>query len=146
MRIRCSALHAILILSYFLSSGCYAQSNSVTYHCPNIDDISSNEIRTDFNNKSISWKINNSFDAINDSAIAFTQASLKRKDNESYDMSVTCLYKTKNNKMLSLSPSPNFYHSIDGLSEKSLGAYWKKINSDTLDCQKSAKDCGFLIR
>lgn len=146
MRNRGSALPAILIVSYFLSSGCYAQSNSVTYHCPNIDDISSHEIRTDFNKKSISWKINNDFNAIDDSAIAFKQASLKRKDNESYDMNVTCLYETKNNKVLSLSPSSNFYHSVDALSEKSLGAYWKKIDSDTLECSKSVKECGFQLR
>lgn len=97
------------------------------------------------NNKDVRWEIKNNFIA-NDRPIEFKKAMLIKSGKNSYDMLVRCIYKTKENRKLILSPIASFHWYVDGLAEKALGRDWYKTSQGNLACTRSPKNCGFIFR
>lgn len=136
---------AIVLLSSNLIA--HAKNTSVSYRCPTIEEANSiQDIRTSINDKDVHWEIKNTNPIRNDKPIEFKKAVLKNKDNNSYDMLVTCIYRTKENQKLIFSPLPSFNWYVDAVAEKALGTGWYKLANGNLECTKSILNCGFIFR
>ena len=136
---------AIVLLSSSLLA--HTKNISVSYRCPTIEEANSiQDIRTSIHNKNVHWEIKNSNPISYDKPIAFKKAVLKKRDNNSYDMFVSCIYRTKENQKLIFSPLPSFHWYVDAVAEKALGTSWYKLANGNLECTKSILNCGFIFR
>lgn len=148
MRIKKIILLIFLAFSSIFYTFSYAALKSIAYHCPKADEIDlKGEIRTLFNEKDIYWQVDSqNISRLNDNATEFVKVILKQKYDQSYDMSVSCIYRTEHNMQLVISPIPSWHFYTDGVAEKTLGNNWIRAETRNLECSKSENDCGFMLR
>lgn len=137
---------ALAIASISGSLPAYAKLDSVSYRCPTIEEAGEiGPIRTSIHNKTAHWEVKNNLSIRGDKASEFKKAVL-RYDNKSYDMTVRCIYKTKENQKMILGPLASFNWYVDAVAEKALGSSWHKMPNGNLECTKSILNCGFIFR
>lgn len=103
---------------------------------------------TIINNKTVNWEImtNSKTSLHDDQPVEFMKVILKRKDSDSYDRSVSCVYRSKSNYIYILKPMSSFHWYVDGAAEKALGNSWHSIANGNLECKNSAKNGHFQFR
>lgn len=136
----------VTLISSIISFGAIAKNKVVPYHCPTIQDTSNPYVRTTYSDKSVEW-YNDSHNYIAfDKAVEFVGVVLAKKDSDSFDRDVTCLYRSEKNKKIIYKPAASFHWYVDAVVEKPIGTDWKITRNDTLTCTKSVKECGFYFR
>lgn len=128
------------------SANVSAEIATVAYHCPTIKKAGDIDLRTTINHKDVTWYIEKGSNVRGDKPVDFIGAFLERQNDDSFDMSVKCIYKTNANKKYVLSPIKSFLWYVDAVAEKPIGKGWKSANNGVLMCNKSIKECGFYFR
>lgn len=131
---------------FFITIDIFAGTEAVVYHCPSLNEISNSfGAQTVINNKEVTWS-RNSLNLMNyEHAIEFKKVILEPTQSDSFDMNVSCIYRTNKNRKIIASPQPSFHWYVDGVAEKALGRSWTKIG-DRLECSESIKNCLFALR
>ncbi|HDS3856729.1 TPA: hypothetical protein QH041_003097 [Legionella pneumophila] len=125
----------------------HAKIDSVVYRCPTINEIHPTGTRTSIHQKTVHWKITDDSHVIQgDNPEEFMQVILKIKDSDSYDRTVSCVYRTKGNKKYTLNPISSFSWYVDGVAEKTAGTHWNVASNGNLECSHSVKNCMFQFR
>lgn len=137
---------ALAIASISCSLPAHAKHDSVSYRCPTVEEADMlGGIRTVIHGKTTHWEIKNDLSIRGDKASEFKKAILKNESN-SYDMTVRCIYRTKQNQKMILAPLPSFNWYVDAVAEKALGRSWYKMANGNLECTNSILNCGFIFR
>lgn len=139
-------LFTVGVLATLSGMSVNAKSNVVVYRCPTISEIDSMETKTTINKKTVHWETKYNSNRSYDEPVEFLQIVLNRKDPHSYDRSVSCIYRTKDNKKYTLQPVSSFHWYVDGIAEKALGKYWHEASNGSLKCSDSVKTCLFQFR
>ncbi|HHS8316891.1 TPA: hypothetical protein ACTUNV_003368 [Legionella pneumophila] len=140
-------LFTITVITALSSVTTYAQPETVSFQCPNINEVDRMGTRTSNNNKTVLWKVTSGNNLSHyDKPVEFMQVILKREDPDSYDKTVSCVYRTKNNKKYILMPLGSFHWYVDGVAEKATGNHWHVASNGDLECSNSVKSCAFQFR
>lgn len=136
----------VVIFSLSSSIIAHAKVDGVSYRCPTIEEAGEMDVRTSINDKTVHWEKKYNESIHHDNPIEFKKVILTNKDNNSYDMSVTCIYRTQQNKKAILSPLSSWHWYVDGVAEKVIGNNWRKSAKGNFECDSSIKNCSFIFR
>lgn len=123
-----------------------AKNPVVAYHCPTVHEADHMNIRTSINDKDVRWYIDSNNSRGYDRPADFMEAVLERKSEDSFDMSVKCVYKTQENKKYVLIPVESYLWYVDAVAEKAIGNKWVVDHNGRLRCNGSVTDCAFYFR
>ena len=133
------------LLSVAISANVYV-IEAVPYHCPSVDQVDGYEVRTTISKKDVNWYVESKKRRGEDKATEFMASVLSKKSNDSYDMSVMCIYRSEHNNKLVYRPASSFRWYVDGVAEKPIGNGWQLSRKGSLVCSSSVNDCGFYFR
>lgn len=144
MKLKKSIFCCIAFIAVF--GNVYAKNKVVSYRCPTIKEADDMDIRTTINDKDVHWRVESNNYRRDDKPSKFMGVVLKKQTDDSYDMSIQCIYMSENNNKYVLVPQKSFHWYVDGVAEKSIGSNWSMDSKGRFMCSSSINNCKFYFR